>query len=942
MTYAKFAEADIRLENDRISTEDADRQKRAAIEVLTRLRRQPGVILADEVGMGKTFVALAVAVSILLESSDDRPVVVMYPPSLREKWPKDWDTFKSKCLPDLLRGRFRAATANSGIEFLKLLDAPPERRTHVIFLAHGAIHRAIGDGFAKLAVIKRAFKGRSSLRAQRLSFSRFAGKLLWLDWVERRSPGVLGTLLDRPYEVWLKVLHRDDQFLKERITEDPVPQQLADVLNSMESTEFEDLVESLRQLPQRESPNLEDRLKEARQGIAAAMEHVWKLALTRADFRSPLLVLDEAHHVKNPATRLASLFATEDSVKDSEFFKSAGPLGGKFDRMLFLTATPFQLGHGELIRVLDRFEGIAWTGSTPPSMTRDQFKIELGQLGRVLDDAQASALRLDGTWGRLETQHLESPDGIVMNLDEWWEGAQNAEGEGLVAQVAEQVRRTRHAMENAETALSPWVLRHLKLSNLPNRQDVPRRVTLAGAAISDNGDPSCGLEISGQVLLPFLLAGRAQGLVAASARGRALFAEGLASSFEAYLETRNGRQETDEDSDLSNGAAPPPDLEWYLRHLDLALPRSSQNVRSAHPKIRATAERAVALWRAGEKVLVFCHYRATGRALRQHISALLNDEIGHLGQAKMPGLSLDEVHRALEDLGERFFKDDDLRVLVSSWIDAIVIQFPMLISNQRDKIVDVVRRFLRTPSFIARYLPLHGNDLSAAAFASAFDAADEGQQSLRQKIEHFCRFLAERCTALEREGFLTALETIQTGSHFGREVRSVFDPAENRGISDAAGAVLLPNVRLANGEVRQETRQRLLLTFNTPLFPEVLIASSVLAEGVDLHLNCRHVIHHDLCWNPSILEQRSGRVDRIGCQAERVGKSIHVFLPYLAATQDEKMFRVVRDRERWFQIIMGENYEVDEAATDRRAERIPLPLQLQRELSMHLHPRNPE
>lgn len=217
--------------------------------------------------------------------------------------------------------------------------------------------------------------------------------------------------------------------------------------------------------------------------------------------------------------------------------------------------------------------------------------------------------------------------------------------------------------------------------------------------------------------------------------------------------------------------------------------------------------------------------------------------------------------------------------------------------------------------------------------------ADEGQQSLRQKIEHFCRFLAERCIDSEREGFLAALETIQTGSHFGKEVRAVFDPAEDRGYSEGRGAVLLPNVRLANGEVRQETRQRLLLTFNTPLFPEVLIASSVLAEGVDLHLNCRHVIHHDLCWNPSTLEQRSGRVDRIGSQAERSGKSIHLFLPYLAATQDEKMFRVVRDRERWFQIIMGEKYEVDEAATDRRAERIPLSLRVQRELSMRLDAR---
>ena len=44
----------------------------------------------------------------------------------------------------------------------------------------------------------------------------------------------------------------------------------------MESVEFNDLVESLRQLPQRESPNIEDRLKEAREGIAAAMERVWR------------------------------------------------------------------------------------------------------------------------------------------------------------------------------------------------------------------------------------------------------------------------------------------------------------------------------------------------------------------------------------------------------------------------------------------------------------------------------------------------------------------------------------------------------------------------------------------------------------------------------------------------------------------------------------------
>ena len=207
MTYATYAKSSIQLANDRISLEDADRQERAAAEILSRLHRQPGVVLADEVGMGKTFVAMAVAVSILLERGEDGPVVVMYPPNLREKWPKDWDIFKSKCLANQVGVRLRAASANSGIEFLKLLDDPADRRAHVIFLAHGALHRAIGDGFAKLAVIKRAFKGRSSLRVQRQSFSRFAGKLLWLDWVERRSPGVLWPALwIGLYDDWLRLL----------------------------------------------------------------------------------------------------------------------------------------------------------------------------------------------------------------------------------------------------------------------------------------------------------------------------------------------------------------------------------------------------------------------------------------------------------------------------------------------------------------------------------------------------------------------------------------------------------------------------------------------------------------------------------------------------------------------------------------------------------------
>jgi hypothetical protein len=235
-------------------------------------------------------------------------------------------------------------------------------------------------------------------------------------------------------------------------------------------------------------------------------------------------------------------------------------------------------------------------------------------------------------------------------------------------------------------------------------------------------------------------------------------------------------------------------------------------------------------------------------------------------------------------------------------------------TSERERIVEVTLRFLRTPSFLVRYFSLKTDD-PVAAFAKALDDVEISGLALRQRFEDFCAFLAMRCVPEERSAYLEALGQIQTGT-FRRDQADSTDPTDD--------VRYLPNVRLANGQVDSETRRRLMLAFNAPFFPEILIASSVLAEGVDLHLDCRYVIHHDLSWNPSDIEQRTGRVDRIGCKAERTRQPIHVYLPYVAETQDEKMYRVVRDRERWFSVLMGETYRLDERTTDRLAERVPL------------------
>ena len=206
--------------------------------------------------------------------------------------------------------------------------------------------------------------------------------------------------------------------------------------------------------------------------------------------------------------------------------------------------------------------------------------------------------------------------------------------------------------------------------------------------------------------------------------------------------------------------------------------------------------------------------------------------------------------------------------------------------------------------------------------------------SLRELIVDFFEFLQKKCGEEERKNYLDALFKIQTGNIRGLDVKQSFSEDEIQGDRTER---LIPNVRLVNGSTKQVTRQNLMLTFNTPFYPDVLIASSVMAEGVDLHLNCRFIIHHDLCWNPSTLEQRTGRIDRISAKAERCGKPINIYIPYISETQDEKMYRVVMDRERWFKVVMGEQYKIDAKTTDKLAERIPIPLSLAEELSFKLH-----
>jgi len=80
--------------------------------------------------------------------------------------------------------------------------------------------------------------------------------------------------------------------------------------------------------------------------------------------------------------------------------------------------------------------------------------------------------------------------------------------------------------------------------------------------------------------------------------------------------------------------------------------------------------------------------------------------------------------------------------------------------------------------------------------------------------------------------------------------------------------------RMLYGDVKMETRRVLQSQFNDKnSFPRVLIAQSQVGrEGLNLHKACRIVVQFHSEWNPGIIEQQIGRVDRIDSLWEEKAK----------------------------------------------------------------------
>lgn len=72
-----------------------------------------------------------------------------------------------------------------------------------------------------------------------------------------------------------------------------------------------------------------------------------------------------------------------------------------------------------------------------------------------------------------------------------------------------------------------------------------------------------------------------------------------------------------------------------------------------------------------------------------------------------------------------------------------------------------------------------------------------------------------------------------------------------------------------HGDIPMSERLELIARFKNDSSVQVLLSSEVGSEGIDLQF-CRLLVNYDLPWNPMKVEQRIGRLDRLGQKAEKI------------------------------------------------------------------------
>ncbi len=890
------------------------KQLMTAAALAERLEKYGCAILGDEVGTGKTYVALALVVEAIARDPD-KGVIVLVPKSpLASKWKAAFELYVKACVKDTA---FAQGLLDRVVEFDRSL--PAVGKASIVIGRHDAFMGKLSNH--DIGVALRAYLELRSGRARK----RYAP---WL-----RACGITGEAAEGYWSYWA-----DPELFRRR------PALLAPLDGIFAAYDAHKRISH-----------------------SDVRHAVWQVRLGFARARLPrssVVIIDEAHNLRNPGSRR---YTTISEV-----------LRQKFDALLFLTATPFQLDPEELELVLAFSRSAARV--VDPSFER--------RVREMVDGMRTHITELDAFWRAwcdLDAEAAAEARDLVDRHHEAGEHRPSA------VTLAKQYTRCLETKQHVESALRPFLVRSV---------EAHRRHELSGL-------PSPGV-IPASSRIPLALTDRL--LTEIFAAGRSTFvASALISACSSWPALMTSAVMRD---DRKEGTA----TRTQLRVLD------ERHALGRHPKVEATVTGALNALERGEKTLIFVERQQTGLEILQRLTDHLADTEGTASERERGRLLLQDRTRlgwpALRenylhtiypiafgqpiDLGRRdelaarygdlFHRIDtgsakprDYSSEKRYWEHVYVrtaLHENKLLGEAPAEIADAVRRIADE-----RY-PLNGLDLEhedtglprpepitegsprgpQSEFAAAYlryqspwapyaSQLAEVEPVIRARfVDRVARAIGLSHLRVElirvdyesrAEDVLTAVELIvanpdsQWPERFESLVHELLKAVRTGGDEDELGAGTLRVQTLLDGLVSRERTQfvragdlgthlRAIAGFNTPMYPDVLIATDVFAEGIDLHRQCRRVTHHDLPWNPARLEQRTGRVERRGSLSERrlargEDAPIEVRMPYVPGTYDAFVFSRVMSRRQQFRCLLGERpeFDSDEMPSDEAPQEIP-------------------
>lgn len=204
-------------------------------------------------------------------------------------------------------------------------------------------------------------------------------------------------------------------------------------------------------------------------------------------------------------------------------------------------------------------------------------------------------------------------------------------------------------------------------------------------------------------------------------------------------------------------------------------------------------------------------------------------------------------------------------------------QMQQWISKRTDKGVENLLENLKLLETILKNIFRNGSGLLAGFIAD----------SSSEKI--FSKALLHLLIATDAP-FHSVLKEVQTIiTDFDLILSSNFDTRDETKINNILNRASSPVIAVTGRD--RINKGILAAQFRMPGFPYCLVTTDIFREGEDLHTYCQNIYHYGIAWNPSDMEQRTGRIDRINSQSYRklhqqntlnFDNKVHVFYPYMS------------------------------------------------------------